>query len=575
MQKIGIGYENYKEFVEGNLYYVDKTMLVRDLVEKGGKVTLFTRPRRFGKTLALSMLQTFFEFEYDNDGKEIDKSRYFEGKKIMGAPKEILSMMGKYPVINLSIKSARQPDFISSFKKLRENIISEIKRHSYLWTQGRLPLADRKIIEELSVPGKDSVFEDEKSGLAEITRYSTSLKLLSDALMHYHGRKVLILIDEYDVPLENAYHEGFYQEMVSFIRSLFESCLKTNNALELAVITGCLRISKESIFTGMNNLKINSIRSGAFDEAFGFTVQETMQMLEDYGIESKTPEVKEWYDGYIFGETEIYNPWSITNYVDGIVNENKKFPEPYWSNTSSNQIIRDLIAGADAAMKEELNRLIEGGTIEKQIHEDITYEEIGESADNLWNFLFFTGYLKKVSERLGGEDIYGRLAIPNAEIRSIYRNQIRKWFDKQIQKEDLSPLARSVLNDDVEGMEDCINHLLEMMINTFDSTESFYHGFFLSLLHAVPDYVARSNREEGNGRPDIVLYPIKHDLPAILFEVKARKKFIEMQDGINEAFSQIRDKRYEEGILDDGYVGCKAYGICFCQKSCMVKRYNA
>lgn len=575
MQKIGIGYENYKEFVEGNLYYVDKTMLVRDLVEKGGKVTLFTRPRRFGKTLALSMLQTFFEFEYDNDGKEIDKSRYFEGKKIMGAPKEILSMMGKYPVINLSIKSARQPDFISSFKKLRENIISEIKRHSYLWTQGRLPLADRKIIEELSVPGKDSVFEDEKSGLAEITRYSTSLKLLSDALMQYHRRKVLILIDEYDVPLENAYHEGFYQEMVSFIRSLFESCLKTNNALELAVITGCLRISKESIFTGMNNLKINSIRSGAFDEAFGFTVQETMQMLEDYGIESKTPEVKEWYDGYIFGETEIYNPWSITNYVDGIVNENKKFPEPYWSNTSSNQIIRDLIAGADAAMKEELNRLIEGGTIEKQIHEDITYEEIGESADNLWNFLFFTGYLKKVSERLGGEDIYGRLAIPNAEIRSIYRNQIRKWFDKQIQKEDLSPLARSVLNDDVEGMEDCINHLLEMMISTFDSTESFYHGFFLSLLHAVPDYVARSNREEGNGRPNIVLYPIKHDLPAILFEVKARKKFIEMQDGINEAFSQIRDKRYEEGILDDGYVGCKAYGICFCQKSCMVKRYNA
>ncbi|MBO5535601.1 MAG: AAA family ATPase [Clostridia bacterium] len=575
MQKIGIGYENYKEFVEGNLYYVDKTMLVRGLVEKGGKVTLFTRPRRFGKTLALSMLQTFFELEYDNDGKEIDKSWYFEGKKIMGAPKEILSMMGKYPVISLSIKSARQPDFISSFKKLRENIISEIKRHSYLWTQGRLPLADRKIIEELSVPGKDSVFEDEKSGLAEITRYSTSLKLLSDALMHYHGRKVLILIDEYDVPLENAYHEGFYQEMVSFIRSLFESCLKTNNALELAVITGCLRISKESIFTGMNNLKINSIRSGAFDEAFGFTVQETMQMLEDYGIESKTPEVKEWYDGYIFGETEIYNPWSITNYVDGIVNENKKFPEPYWSNTSSNQIIRDLIAGADAAMKEELNRLIEGGTIEKQIHEDITYEEIGESADNLWNFLFFTGYLKKVSERLGGEDIYGRLAIPNAEIRSIYRNQIRKWFDKQIQKEDLSPLARSVLNDDVEGMEDCINHLLEMMISTFDSTESFYHGFFLSLLHAVPDYVARSNREEGNGRPDIVLYPIKHDLPAILFEVKARKKFIEMQDGINEAFSQIRDKRYEEGILDDGYVGCKAYGICFCQKSCMVKRYNA
>lgn len=325
MQKIGIGYENYKEFIEQNLYYVDKTMLVRDLVEKGGKVTLFTRPRRFGKTLALSMLQTFFELEYDNDGKEIDKSRYFEGKKIMGAPKEILSMMGYYPVINLSIKSARQPDFISLFKKLRENIISEIKRHSYLWTQGRLPLADRKIIEELSVSGKDSVFEDEKSGLAEMARYSTSVKLLSDALRKYHGRKALILIDEYDVPLENAYQEGFYPEMVGFMRSLFESCLKTNDALEFAVITGCLQICRESVFTGMNHLQTDSVRSGAFADAFGFTAQETRQMLEDYGIASKMPEAEAWYHGYVFGETEIDNPWSITNYVYGVVNERKKF----------------------------------------------------------------------------------------------------------------------------------------------------------------------------------------------------------------------------------------------------------
>ncbi|MBQ9008893.1 MAG: AAA family ATPase [Clostridia bacterium] len=573
MQKIGIGYENYREFIEKNLYYVDKTMLIRDVVEKGGKVTLFTRPRRFGKTLALSMLRTFFEFEVDSDGKVTDKSRYFEGKEIMNAPKEILSMMGQYPAINLSLKSAKQDDFISSFKKLRESIISEYKRHSYLWTDEKLPENDRENLRRLTIVGEDSVFDDEKGCRAEIARYSTSIKLLCEALKSFHGKNVLIFIDEYDVPLENAYYEGFYGKMVGFMRSLFESCLKTNDALEFAVITGCLRISKESIFTGMNNLTINSIRAGGFDEAFGFTATETMKMLKDYGVEANAPEVKRWYDGYVFGETEIYNPWSITRYVYGVVIENRKFPEPYWSNTSSNQIIRDMIASADDNMREELNLLIGGGTIEKQVHEDITYEDIGESEDNLWNFLYLTGYMKKVSERIENRRILIRMKIPNEEILCIYENQIRTWFETRIKKTDQSPLIAAILNGDAGEMENYLNRLLEMSISTFDSTESFYHGFLLSMFHEVPDYVAKSNREEGNGRPDIVLYPKRHQDSAIIFELKVRKKFNEMQGGIEEAFRQIRDQRYEEGVLNDGYTGSLAYGICFCKKNCMVKKY--
>ena len=397
MKKIGIGYENYKEFIDKDMYYIDKTMLINDIIEKGGKVTLFTRPRRFGKTLALSTLRTFFELEYDRDGNPVDNSRYFEGKKIMDAPEKILSMMGKYPVIKLSLKSAKQPDFETAFKKLRDEIVDEYRRHSYLWTKDILPKDIREELVELSRAATDKVLEDDNRMQEEIGRYATSLKTLSTALKEYHNQNVIILLDEYDVPLENAYYEGFYKEMVGFIRSLFESCLKTNDALEFAVVTGCLRISRESIFTGLNHLKINSVRDGSFSEGFGFTESETETMLRDYGLENKIPEVKEWYDGYLFGKKEIYNPWSVISYVDSIVNDEKEFPEPYWANTSSNIIIKDMIWHADADMRKQLDILIQGGTIEKKIHEDITYDDVHESEDNLWNFLFFTGYMKRSS----------------------------------------------------------------------------------------------------------------------------------------------------------------------------------
>lgn len=570
MQKVGIGYENYKEFIDDNMYYIDKTLLIKDVIERGGKVTLFTRPRRFGKTLALSMLRTFFEREYDSGGNVVDKRRYFEGKKIMDASEEILSMMGRYPVIKLSLKSAKQPRYRAAALQLRDEIISEFKRHAYIRNSTKLDEDDIRMFNELSRGKSWDEIKNEVDLKEEIDRYATALKTLSTCLKQYHGENVIVLIDEYDVPLENAYFEGFYKEMVDFIRSLFESVLKTNDALQFGVVTGCLRISKESIFTGLNHLQIISIRDDDFAEGFGFTEDETEAMLRNYGIAERIPEAKEWYDGYLFGETEIYNPWSVIKYVRSIVISGRKFPEAYWANTSSNAIIKDLVWKADEEMKRQLDVLISGGTIEKRIHEDITYDDIHESEDNLWNFLFFTGYMRKVSERTNEEDIYLTMRIPNKEIRSIYRNQISEWFEKQVKETSKGELNKAVLEGNTDEIADYVSSLLAKSISIFDYDESFYHGFFLSLLYEVPNYAPQSNREEGIGRPDIVLYPDRPKDPAIIFEIKVRKKFSEMEDGLKEAYDQITDRKYEEGILEDGYLGVKSYGICFCKKSCIV-----
>ncbi|MBQ7724977.1 MAG: AAA family ATPase [Lachnospiraceae bacterium] len=581
MKKIGIGYENYKEFVDQKLYYVDKTLFIRDIVEKGGKVTLFTRPRRFGKTLALSMLRTFFEAELDKEGNPVDNRRYFEGMKIMGCGEEILSKQGQYPVINLTLKSAKQQRFSSAVLRLREEIVSEFERHAYVLDSDRLSEDLKKDFRSFRSANsiwreKEGQFrskeETEEALLVEAGRFSTSLKTLSECLKLYHGKNVVMLIDEYDVPLENAYFEGFYQEMSGFIRSLFESAVKTNDSLELAVITGCLRISRESIFTGLNNLEVCSIRSLNFGEHFGFTTQETLQMLADYELMEKEEEVRHWYDGYLFGTWEVYNPWSVTKYVKNHVADPNWLPEPYWSNTSSNSIIKELVENASEEQRMELDTLIDGGTIEKQIHEDITYDDIHASEDNLWNFLFFTGYMKKVSERISGENIYLTMRIPNAEIRYIYRGQISTWFNRIVKAADRSTFYRDILSENTEGMKTYVTGLLKRCISTFDSEEAFYHGFLLSVLSEFPDYSARSNREEGDGRPDIVLYPLEPEDPVYIFEIKVRMKFNEMRDGIEEAFRQIRDRRYEEGILDDGYAGVISFGVCFCRKACIMER---
>ena len=581
MLKIGIGYENYKEFVDQKLYYVDKTLLIRDVVEKGGKVTLFTRPRRFGKTLALSMLRTFFEAELDREGNTVDNRRYFEGMKIMDCGEEIMSRLGQYPVIKLTLKSAKQPRFSAAFMRLRDEIISEFSRHRYVLESDRISEENKEefrsfLFAAMHWREKEEQFksrEEENFELKkEAGRFATSLKALSECLKLYHGRNVVILIDEYDVPLENAYFNGFYQEMTGFIRSLFESALKTNDALEFAVITGCLRISRESIFTGLNNLEVCSIRNLSFGEYFGFTTEETLKMLADYDLKEKEEEIRHWYDGYLFGNSEVYNPWSVTKYVKDHVADRNWLPEPYWSNTSSNSIIKELVEQASEEQRRELDTLIEGGTIEKQIHEDITYDDIHMSEDNLWNFLFFTGYMRKVSERISGENIYMKMCIPNAEIRYIYREHISGWFDRIVKDTDRSILHRAVKEQDTEVMSAFVTELLEKSISTFDSAENFYHGYLLSLMIGLPSYTAQSNREEGDGRPDIILYPNRPKDPAYIFEIKVRKKYNEMNDGIEEAFRQIRDKKYEEGILDDGYAGVISFGVCFCKKACIMQR---
>ena len=582
MKTFGIGYENYKRIIDDGCYYVDKSLLIKDVVKKGGMVTLFTRPRRFGKTLALSMLRTFFELEYDSSGKEIDNSRYFKGMKIMDAGEDILSNMGKYPVISLSLKSAKQPDFETAFLKLREEIVNEFVRHDYVCSSDKISENGLTMFNSLKNgiidwEEKEKHFKSKKDReeaiKAEVGKYSTSIKTLSSVLKEYHGRNAIILIDEYDVPLENAYYNGFYDEMISFVRSLFESAFKTNDALERAVITGCLRISKESIFTGLNNLEIVSVRSRNFGEYFGFTQEETDSLLETYGLSENAGIVRDWYDGYSFGECEVYNPWSLIKYVSEHYGAPSRFPEPYWSNTSSNSIIKELVEQADESVKVELDEIISGKTIEKRVHEDITYDDIDKSEDNLWNFLFFTGYMKKVSERQIDDDIYVTMAIPNREIRSIYRNQIREWFNDEVKKADFTPLYDAIRNKKTKVIEDFISGLLSRSISVFDSDESFYHGLFLSLMYGMPGYTARSNREEGIGRPDVSLYPDRPKEPAYIFEIKTRKKFNEMDDGIKEAFDQIRDKRYVEGILDDGYAGAVAFGICFCKKSCVVELF--
>jgi hypothetical protein len=556
---IPIGIEFYKKMIDQDYYYIDKTLLIRDLLDNQSEVTLFTRPRRFGKTLAQSMLQAFFEQEIGADGKAVDNSRYFAGKKIMDAGAAYTKHMGQYPVIFLSLKSAKQPDFETAYQSLLGEITREYERHSYI-LKGDALSEDWKEQYQLILNKK-----------ADAAAFAVSLAFLSRCLERYHRKKTIILLDEYDVPLENAYFAGFYDQMTAFIRSLFESALKTNESLQFAVITGCLRISRESIFTGLNNLKVISVLDESYAEHFGFIQREADEMLQFYGLESKREEVKSWYNGYLFGKTEVYNPWSVINYVYDMVYENSEFPKPYWSNTSSNSIIRDMVEKADDDTRKELELLIAGGTIEKQVHEDITYGDIYQSQENLWNFLFFTGYLKAVGKRFENRSIFLTMKIPNEEIAYIYDNTIREWFHQKTKTADLSELYHAVLAGSAAEMEAFLKKQLRGSISFLDSAENFYHGFLLGLLSGLPDYQRLSNRESGEGRYDILLKPYDEQQPAVILELKRADKFTEMDDLCEKALQQIENRHYDAELLDEGYTQILKYGICFCKKSCRVK----
>lgn len=556
---IPVGIEFYKEMIDKDYYYVDKTWMIKDILDNMGKVNLFTRPRRFGKTLTQTMLKAFFEQEIDSEGNVVDNRRYFEGKRIMEAGEEYLSHMGQYPVIFLTLKSAKQPNYKLAYEVLLGDIRREFTRHRYVLQDDILTDEQRRRFERILA---DDVSEAD---------CAVAFKILSECLYAYHKKNVIFLLDEYDVPLENAYFSGFYDEMVGFIRSLFESFLKTNDYLELAVITGCLRISKESIFTGLNNLNVVSIISNNYAEYFGFVQQEVEEMLSYYGMSDRVAEAKQWYDGYLFGETEVYNPWSIINYVNGITDGGIPYPRPFWANTSSNSIVRELIAKADVTVKKEIESLMDFGTIEKPIHEDITYGEIDKTQDNLWNFLFFTGYLKAVSVRFEGINVYLTLAIPNMEILYIYENSIKDWFREQVKVTDFSKMYEAVLSGDARTFQENIVAQLRRSISYYDTVEQFYHGFMLGILSPLKDYRVLSNREGGNGRTDITLTPVDLKMPAVILEFKCARKLTELEAGCDEALKQIDDRNYMDEPVEEGCTHIIKYGICFYKKICKVK----
>lgn len=558
-KQLPIGYDNFKEIITENFYFADKTLMVKDILDNRGKVNLFTRPRRFGKSLALSMLRYFFEKDCDINGREIDNSALFHDMKIMEMGEPYTRHMGQYPVINLSLKSAKQPTYDLAYTMLKRRISEEYKRHAY-------------ILNQIKNQSDRTRFEQIMNEISDAGAFADSLAFLSRVLSEVSGQNVIILIDEYDVPLESAYFCGFYKEMIDFIRSLFESALKTNDYLKFAVITGCLRISKESIFTGLNNLEINSILSPYYAEHFGFTPAELKDILNYYELQEKNAEIAAWYDGYLFGNTEVYNPWSVINHIKAAYHTKNSFPKPYWANTSSNNIIRELITRSDSVARQEIEDLIEGKTIEKPIHEDITYEDIYKTQDNLWNFLFFTGYLKKVSERFSEDTLYLTLAIPNTEVRYIYRNTILEWFNQKIEHTDLTLLYRAVLEGDDAAFSDIVSEQLVDTISFFDYAENYYHGFLCGLLKGCPGYITVSNRESGNGRPDILMKTPSVRGMAIIMEIKVVKDFEKMEEGCDLALKQIDKQDYESSLYKEGYRKFLKYGICFYRKECLVKK---
>ena len=560
-KKISTGVEDFKRIIDKNGYLVDKTLMIKDLLESNTMVTLFTRPRRFGKTLNQSMIRRFLEDEITKDGKRIDNRYLFDGLAISKCGEDILKHQQQYPVIFLSLKSARQKSYALAYGEIKKRISEEFKRHKYVLDNNFMTEEERSRFNAICNVADNESF------------YLDSLSFLSQCLAKYHCRNTIILLDEYDVPLEISYTRGFYDEMTDFIRSLFESALKTNPYLNRGIITGCLRISKESIFTGFNNLDVDTILHTRYGDKFGFTEEEVKTILEYYEIGDCMAEVKKWYDGYLFGSSEIYNPWSILKYTEDHVDKVADSPIAYWSNTSSNDIVRELAGKADYRVREDLEALMSGGTIEKRVFENMTYADVHKKNDNLWNFLFFSGYLKAGKQRMDGRRTYLEMSIPNEELACIYDDTISDWFEDSVENTDNTDLIKALEQGDCETAQVFINNLLKSAMSYFDTLESFYHGFMAGLLSIVKGYEVDSNKESGAGRPDIVL---KNELgsikKAIILEFKVAKSEKQVEKQCEEALNQIERKKYAEPFIDEGYDIVQKYAITFCQKRCKIKQ---
>lgn len=552
-KRIPIGYEDFKQLIDSDFYYVDKSMLIYELLHSGGQNNLITRPRRFGKTLNFSMLKYFFDIN------EKDNAYLFDGLKISEHYEELAMYRNTHPVITLSLKCAKQGDYREALRGLKYEIQRQFINNKFI-------LDSDKLADEYKDEYKKILSMDEDAV------WSNSIQLLSICLKQYYGTKTIILIDEYDVPLEDAYFSGYYDEMVRFIRSLFESALKTNSALEFSVITGCLRISKESIFTGLNNLAVNSILSNKYSESFGFVQYEVDELMKYYNIEEKSQLMKKWYDGYLFGKSEVYNPWSVLNQVKEWSEDKDISAIPWWTNTSSNNIIRTLVSQADNETKDIIENLIHGGSVETVLKETVTYGDLTENNENIWSFLFFTGYLKikeivKTGEVIGEPTIYS-LVIPNLEIKSCYTDIIIQYFEiykKAINKDNL---YKALLGRNAQDFAEQITDLLRKTISYYDSTESFYNGLISGLLSGNVYYKVESNRETGDERSDLVLYQQDVAQNAVILEFKVCGKNETADDAAKRALKQINDRDYASKAREDGYKNIIKYGVAFKGKMC-------
>ncbi len=563
--KLPVGIENFEDIRKLGFYYVDKTKLIEQLILNWGKVNLFTRPRRFGKTLNMSMLKSFFEIGADES--------LFDGLYISQNKELCAEHMGKYPVIFISLKDVEGLSYDEAFDSLVRIIGNEISRVSFLSDSEKLSGLEHEMFRGLTV------MEDGKY-IFDKDKLTSSLKLVSQLLYQHYGQKTVIIIDEYDVPLDKAFQNGYYNEMVSLIRGIFGQALKTNEYLQFAVLTGCLRISKESIFTGLNNFKILSIADARFDEQFGFTDDEVRLLLSNYGLSSHIEEVKEWYDGYHFGNADVYCPWDVINHVDNLKADDKARPQAYWINSSSNSLVKRLINIADLSTKDEIERLIAGEAIEKAICLELTYDEIDNNIDNIWSVLYTTGYLTKVGEvKMADSESYAyKLIIPNKEVREVFILQIQEWFKGVASKDndDMKVLSQAILDSDDTVIQKQLNIIMSRMISILDTKapddmkENFYHGLLLGLLRGSnPDWLIKSNRESGDGFSDIIIRPENPD-DGIIIEVKYADSFSGLEKACKKAMAQIRDKRYYEVLREEGRCDILAYGISFNKKRCMV-----
>jgi hypothetical protein len=550
MRKITTGTENFKRFIDEQYYYVDKSMFIKHILSQ--QVVLFTRPRRFGKTLNMSMLKYFY------DMNEKDNAYLFNGLKISTYP-EIMKHQNQYPVIFITLKDMKKEDFDSQLYKY-SNIIAEVlDDYEELSTSSLLSTRQKILLNKyINLQATQNELEE-------------ALYVISQCLYQYYKQKVIILIDEYDVPMQSAYLNNYYDKMSNFISNSFSSALKTNDALERAVLTGCLRIAKESIFTGLNNFKVYSIMNEEGNDLFGFTQEEINELLDYYNCSEYNKTMKEWYNGYIFGGKDIYNPWSALNYVNILLNTTLKQPESFWANTSSNSIVYNYIKNGNEKMKEEFQTLINKESIIKTIKPELTYREM-DDINNIYSFLLFTGYLKVKNQvyDTNGEPVYNtyELIIPNKEVEIIYKQQFESYF-QDYTKDKKEILLNAFKQEDVLKANHLLNDILFNSISYYDNYESFYHGFLIGLFS---DYKVRSNQESGEGRFDVAILSNSPFEINIILECKHSKKRKDLKKDSQEASQQIIEKKYKEGLENDGYDNVKGYGISFYKKACYITK---